>query len=200
MMNQKVGSYMEIKDQVKIICISGKARAGKDTVARLLKEFLEARQKSVKIVHYGDLVKYVCTNFCGWNGSKEGAGRTMLQTVGTDIVRKNDPNYWIKFIHTGLNISWHFQKLDYLIIADCRFPNEIDYWLEQGFDVIYLHVERPQINDLTKSQRNHSSETALDDYTKLKPEIIVNNSVEDLLNQIDYYRNWIISKEIDDNG
>lgn len=50
---------------MKIVCISGKAQHGKDTTAKLLEEILEAQGNRVLIVHYGDLVKYVCKTFFG---------------------------------------------------------------------------------------------------------------------------------------
>ena len=183
---------MDIQDKLKVICISGKARSGKDTSAWILKEFLEAKQKKVLLVHYADLLKYICRYFCGWDGRKDEAGRTMLQKIGTDIVRKYDPEYWVKFVHSALNISWHFNKYDFLIIADCRFPNEIDWWLDNGFKVDLLKIVRPETNDLTEEQKSHSSETALDNYSRMSQKIINNNSLENLLKQIDEYRNWLI--------
>lgn len=69
---------------MKIVCISGKAQHGKDTTAKLLEEILEAQGNRVLIAHYGDLVKYVCKTFFGWDGKKDEKGRTLLQRVGTD--------------------------------------------------------------------------------------------------------------------
>lgn len=56
---------------MKIVCISGKAQHGKDTTAKLLEEILEAQGNRVLIAHYGDLVKYVCKTFFGWDGKKD---------------------------------------------------------------------------------------------------------------------------------
>ena len=58
---------------MKIVCISGKAQHGKDTTAKLLEEILEAQGNRVLIAHYGDLVKYVCKTFFGWDGMKRDA-------------------------------------------------------------------------------------------------------------------------------
>lgn len=46
---------------MKIICISGKARHGKDTLAGILKKHLEDHGNRVLVTHFGDLVKYICS-------------------------------------------------------------------------------------------------------------------------------------------
>lgn len=83
---------------MQIISISGKAQHGKDTTASYLKESLERRGKKVLITHYGDLVKYVCAAFLGWDGKKDEAGRSLLQRVGTEYVRSKDKDYWVRFV------------------------------------------------------------------------------------------------------
>ena len=83
---------------MKVICISAKARHGKDQSAEFLKEIFEAQGKKVLITHYADLVKYVCKTFFNWNGEKDDYGRTLLQTVGTDIVGAQQKDFWVKHI------------------------------------------------------------------------------------------------------
>lgn len=64
---------------MKVICISGKARHGKDTLAGILDEHLKANGHRVLIAHFGDLVKYICEKFFAWDGAKDEKGRTLLQ-------------------------------------------------------------------------------------------------------------------------
>ena len=45
---------------MKVICISGKAQHGKDTVAKLIAQILEGYGNRVLITHFGDLLKYIC--------------------------------------------------------------------------------------------------------------------------------------------
>ena len=56
---------------MKIIVISGKAGAGKDTLGEIIRDKLEALDKTVLITHYADLVKYMCKQFFGWDGVKD---------------------------------------------------------------------------------------------------------------------------------
>lgn len=146
---------------MKVILISGKARHGKDTVATYIKEALEAYGNKVLITHYADLVKYVCTTFFGWNGKKDESGRHLLQYIGTDVVRANDPDYWVRFVY---EIARLFKdEWDYMIIPDARFPNEINTFKESEFDTVHIRVVRDNFDDgMTEKQRSHASETALD--------------------------------------
>lgn len=153
---------------MKVIVISGKAGAGKDTLASILCDKLEALDQQVLITHYADLVKFMCKSYFGWDGKKDEYGRHLMQYVGTDIVRKQNPNYWVDYIIGVLKIfegEW-----DHVIIPDCRFPNEIDRLKEAGFEVIHIRILRPGMDSaLTEKQQQHISETAMDhveaDYT-----------------------------------
>ena len=148
---------------MKVICISGKAQNGKDTTASFMKQALEAKGQRVLIAHFGDLVKYICKTFFGWDGQKDERGRTLLQYVGTDKIRAVSPDYWVDFI---VNILTIFKdEWDYVLIPDCRFPNEYEIFPHYGFDTVLLRVERPDFDSpLTPEQQAHRSETALDDY------------------------------------
>ena len=148
---------------MKVITISGKARHGKDTVAKLLKKQLNERGNTVLICHYADLLKYICKTFFGWNGEKDLEGRTLLQYVGTDVVRVKNENYWVEFIKSIL--AMFPDEWDYVLIPDTRFPNEIEE-MKSEFDCVSLKVIRLNYDSgLTDEQLSHPSETALDDYS-----------------------------------
>ena len=176
---------------MKVIVISGKAGHGKDTAAGFLKEELEKYGGHVMVTHFSDLLKYICKSYCGWNGEKDDAGRRLLQYIGTDVIRKQDPNFWADFI---ASISRFFNKFwDYMIIPDCRFPNEVDRLKECGLDVQHIRVVRDGYEGvLTSLQKEHPSETALDDVT---PDYILKNdgSLDNLQEQIHKYLDDMIT-------
>ena len=68
---------------------------------------LEADGNAVLVAHYGDLVKYVCKTFFGWDGEKDEKGRTLLQKVGTDAIRAALPEIRITFIAYLPFVSWN---------------------------------------------------------------------------------------------
>lgn len=165
---------------MKVICIIGKARSGKDFVGELIKDELEAQGKRVIITHYGDLVKYVLKNFFGWNGEKDEAGRRLLQTVGTDIVRKKDPNFWVDFLVSMA--SFFGDKWDYMIIPDTRFFNEITKFEDHGYEVTSIRVVRPVSPDHLEGElARHPSETSLDNF--LEDITIINDVDEDKMRE-----------------
>lgn len=157
---------------MKVIAVSGHARHGKDTVAKMLQEQLKADGNKVLITHYADLLKYICTTFFGWDGKKNEEGRTLLQYVGTDVVRKQEPNYWVDFVSDIL--CYFNEHWDFVIIPDTRFPNEFNRLKERGLDAVHLRVVRPDfVSPLTAEQQAHPSETALDD---TEPDYCIINS------------------------
>lgn len=163
------------------ITISGGARAGKTTMGHELKKQLEEKGYHPVVAQYGDFLKMILKNYYGWDGAKDPRGRSLLQSVGTDVFRKNQPDIWvnmmIEFIR-GLG-----DTKDVIIIPDTRFRNEIVKLIDSSYitDVLTVKIERSNYDDgLTEEQRAHSSERALDDYNF---EMIVKNdgTLEDYL-------------------
>ena len=167
--------------EVKILTISGKAQSGKDTSAGFIYEELAGRGYKVLLTHYADLLKWMCANYFKWNGQKDEPGRTILQKVGTDVIRAQDPDFWVRWIVKLLKLFPN--EWDYVIIPDCRFPNEIEV-LKDNFDFVkHIRVIRPDfISPLTEEQQNHISETALDSYSY--DMLLKNTSFDDLKAQI----------------
>jgi hypothetical protein len=78
--------------------------------------------------------------------------RELMQVLGTDIFRKMDEDCWVRATVERINND----NLDFAIVSDARFPNEIEFLLP--FDPIVIKLNR---NALSNS---HISETALDNY------------------------------------
>lgn len=156
---------------MKVILISGKAQNGKDTVADFLHKALVNDGKRVLVTHYADLLKYICTNYFGWDGNKDARGRQMLQYVGTDVIRKQNPTLWVDFV--SMLLKYFHENWEYVIIPDCRFPNEVTTMVENGFDTVHLRVVRKNFKSpLTEEQQQHPSEIALDN---VKPDYFIYN-------------------------
>ena len=151
------------------IILSGKSGSGKDMMAQFMKEELAAHGKKTLVIHYADAVKWFCRDFLDWDGKKDEVGRSLLQMVGTDIVRARHPNFWTGIVVGLIQAFEPTSNFDVAIVPDARFPNEIDISLENLKNCISVRIERknadgtPWINPvLTKEQRNHPSETSLD--------------------------------------
>lgn len=157
---------------MKVIAISGKAESGKDTFARIMKEQLENSKYKVMIIHFADVLKFVCKQYFNWDGEKDEHGRTLLQQVGTEIRERNNPNMWVDI--TRELIKGIGKEFDYVLVPDTRFRAEMDM-LKNEFNAFALRIVRydfdvnqnilmPHINKLTPEQKNHKSECELDTY------------------------------------
>lgn len=150
---------------MKIYLISGKAQHGKDYSANILKEIYEEENKKVLILHYADYLKYLCKEIFNWDGEKDENGRRILQKVGTDLARTNNPKIWVNVVAETIDALK--TEFDVFIVPDTRFPDEIEIIVDRfGFEnVDSIRVIRKNFEStLTMEQKEHISETALDDY------------------------------------
>lgn len=157
----------------KIILISGKAENGKTTAAEILRDKLKSLGYRVEITRYAYYLKDLATRYCGWDGKKSAQGRELLQQLGTNIIREklNKPNFHVGRICEDIEICQNY--VDYVIIDDARFPNEIYYPKAMfGDSVVSVRVNRlqpgtnnePYNSSLTDEQKQHISEVALDNF------------------------------------
>lgn len=153
------------------IILSGKSGSGKDITAQYMKEELAAHNKKTLIIHYADVLKYFLREYFDWDGQKNLEGRTLLQMVGTDIVRKEIPDYWTNVVVGFIKALEPYNNFDVAIIPDARFENEIDIALQELKNCVAVRIER--LNEdgsqwlnpaLNNDQHNHASETSLDNY------------------------------------
>ena len=147
-----------------IILISGKAESGKDTLASVLKILFEEDNQKVLILHFADLLKFICSQYFNWNGTKDEFGREILQTKGTEF-RKYDENFWVKFIYDFIQAQFP-NEWDRYIIPDFRYPNEYEYLQNNGMKCITIRISKisDTENRLTEIQKSHDSETLLDNF------------------------------------
>jgi hypothetical protein len=117
------------------IIISGKSGSGKDMFAQFLKEELAKHGKKALVIHYADAVKWFCRDFLDWDGKKDEVGRTLLQMVGTDIVRKIHPNFW-----TGIVVG---------LIQAFEPTSNFDIAINGDYDII-VKYEKGEKNDEEK--------------------------------------------------
>lgn|SRR5574344_1203604 len=176
---------------IKIILISGKAENGKTFSANYIKEKLENDGYKVVITRYAQYLKLIASQYCGWNGKKDEAGRSLLQNLGTDIIRikYHKPLFHVARVCEDIELTQDYY--DYVIIDDVRYLNEITYPISIfGNKIVTIRVNRfekdmktPYNSSLTDDQKNHISETSLDDYCF---NFVINSySVEDKKRELD---------------
>lgn len=163
---------------MQIIMIGGKARSGKDTIADFMIEDLEKLGKKVCKIQIGQYIKYYATRYFGWDGKEETKPRTLLQELGTEVIRKKiDPDFHIDRLIQDIRVLSHFY--DTFIVSDVRFPGEIEKPKGVFENVVTIKMIRPS-EELDNVQQAHSTETALDEYNDFDYVVDNNSTLEDL--------------------
>jgi hypothetical protein len=157
-----------------IVALAGRKQSGKTTCAEFIQQVANATLKplgSCSIYNFADSLKQdICMNIlgltkdqcygtddqknelvnCYWNG-KQLSAREVMQIVGTDIFRSMQKNVWSDATIRKIEKD----KCSLAIVADCRFPNEVEAIKNAGGFVIKL-TRNPH-------NSNHESEIALDE-------------------------------------
>lgn len=151
---------------MKVILISAKSQHGKDTVAQMMKNELESKGEKVLIIHFGDPVKWFAREYYNWDGKKDIEGRSLLQYIGTTMMRTYDDRYWGNIISKFIAANNDFT---YAIIPDWRFFSEEQAISEYNNNLYTIRIERLNPDGtkyrnpaMTDEQFNHISETELD--------------------------------------
>lgn len=163
---------------IKLIGISGKARAGKDSLARHLVRLgyrQDAFANGVKLVtatlagepisyYFDDVEKEAhCVNL----GMTR---RRAMQNVGNTMREAIGPNVWIR----PLLAAWEASGFQPTVVSDVRYPNEAATIRRAGG--IIVRIERPDGTGLEGESAAHISEAMLpDDLVDL---VVVNSRAE----------------------
>ena len=169
----------------KVILIAGKARAGKDTTSLLLKEIYTEKGKKTINLAYGNYIKEYAKNISDWDGRDETKPRSLLQRLGTDIIRKDiDPNFFVKRLCDDIKVYSYF--FDVITVSDVRFPNEIDGPSAMFKDIIKIKIIRDNfVSNLTDVEKKHITETALDNYNDYDFVIHNDGTISDLRKKVE---------------
>lgn len=193
----------------KIVAFAGRKQSGKTSCSEFVVKYFNSMiepYNSVKIYNFADpLKKDICMNILGltyeqcygedidkntltdisWEGKKLTA-REVMQFVGTDLFRKMKHDVWASATITKIKN----ENLDIAIVADCRFPNEVEAIKNAGGYVIKL-MRDPFHSD-------HSSETALDpeNYPQSNFDLVIFNQTITIDEQNETVHNFLKKKEI----
>jgi hypothetical protein len=159
------------------IGIIGKKQSGKDTVGKILANWLYSEYTPIRIAFADGLKDEVCKLLdCDLKkleeNKKHPTVRNLLQYHGTEYCRKvNGDDYWIKQAALKINKTLiDFPKGNKPILfyfTDCRFLNEADYIKAEGGYLVKVERGGYDIND------SHASEIEQD---KIHADFHVNNN------------------------
>jgi hypothetical protein len=184
-----------------IIGITGKAGAGKDTVANVL-----CRTHAFVKISLADPIKDACQEWFGWDndtlwGPSElrnaidprygKAPREALQKLGTEFGRAFYPNVWIDY---ALRQASEYDNIVAayvrgVVIPDVRFQNELEAIHKAGGKVI--RVIRPTasktMDTVSEVLWSHASETEQDNFPEglITTTYLNTGTLEDVEREID---------------
>lgn len=155
-----------------IIAFAGRKQSGKTSACEFVQNiFAQMVQKNSSIYNFADPLKNMCIEIfgltydqcygsddnknelvnCLWpDTDKKMTAREVMQYVGTNVFRKMQHNVWADATIRRIQD----EGLPLALIADCRFPNEVEAIKNAGGVVVKLN------RNLYDS--NHESEKALD--------------------------------------
>jgi len=122
------------------IALTGKARAGKDTVASYLVERYGYYRAA-----FADDLKVFAKEIFPWRFSNGKKDRAVLQAFG-EKMREIDPDVWVRRLFLGLDALMANGVIP--VVTDLRMPNEYAACRERGFVII-----RVDADDVVRRQR-----------------------------------------------
>jgi hypothetical protein len=172
------------KKEPKIFIVSGKARHGKSTVADIIKNYYTNKGLKVIDIAYAKYIKDYAMTISDWDGKEETKPRELLQTLGTDIIRKQiNWDFFLNRICEDILVYAFF--FDVVIISDARYEDEIEGPKSKFKDVTSIRVINPTLEStLTDKEQKHLSETGLDHYNNYDYIIINNEDKKQLENKV----------------
>ncbi|MBQ3435833.1 MAG: hypothetical protein IJH13_02315 [Bacilli bacterium] len=147
-----------------VYLISGKARHGKDTFAGFMKDYYESIGKKACIMHISNYIKHFAIDYFGWDGKEETKPRTLLQELGTDVIRvkMGKELFFINRLLEDMEVLENFY--DVFIVSDVRLPIEFEE-IGKHHDTVNIHINRINYESvLSTKEQKHITETALDNY------------------------------------
>jgi len=170
-----------------IIAFAGRKQSGKTTACEFTANvFSQTTQQNSAIYNFADPLKKMCIDIfgltyeqcygtdnqkneyvnCKWPDSEKlMSAREVMQYVGTNVFRKMQHNVWSEATIRKIKD----ENLPLALIADCRFPNEVEAVRNAGGLVVKLH------RNIYNS--SHESEIALDEdrYDHSNFDMIIDN-------------------------
>lgn len=164
----------------KIIILAGKARAGKDTFASFIKDYAQKNNLKYANLQFSYYIKMYAKILSDWDGSEETKPRTLLQQLGTEVIRYQiDNEFFIKRIIDDIKVLSYF--CDIITISDARLPEELDLVTKAYDNSVKIKIERPSLeSELTSKEQHHATEIGLNNYTNYDYIIQNDGSIEDL--------------------
>ena len=165
------------------ICLTGKARSGKDTCGDWL-----VQKHGFKKFAFADGLREICFKLFP-KQFENGKPRRLLLKVA-QLMKKIDKNVWIDYCFREIDSTT--KPEDHIVITDLRRKEQLEKVLQEGFYIVKVESSQRNIirrikklkDDFKPSDLSHESETALEHFPY---DFVVTNdgSLKELFDQMD---------------
>lgn len=164
---------------MKLYLICGKARAGKDTFARLIKQEEEKNNNKVCILKLTAPLYSWAEDYFDYDKEKDEKPRELLQTLGYDILqlKLKKKDFLLDYLITTIEVLDNYYDVG--LITDGRLVHEIEVLKEKYPNIKTILLTNKKDNKLTNKEKNHQTEIDLDDYKDFDY-IVENKDMESL--------------------
>ena len=164
---------------MKLYLICGKARAGKDTFAKLIKQEEEKDNNKVCILKLTAPLYSWAEDYFDYDKEKEEKPRELLQTLGYDILqlKLKKKDFLLDYLITTIEVLDNYYDVG--LITDGRLVHEIEVLKEKYPNIKTILLTNKKDNKLTNKEKNHQTEIELDDYKDFDY-IVENKDMESL--------------------
>jgi len=142
------------------ILVAGKPGAGKTTFSNMLVDVFKLYGMNSERRSFASGVKKYARDVLKWDGSKDKAGRKLLQFVGEHGRLISNGNKWASEVMKDLD------NLDVIVIDDFRYPNEYLEIASRFYNTFTVKIETPlsKFEDIDRDILYHPSESSLDSF------------------------------------
>lgn len=164
---------------MKLYLICGKARAGKDTFAKLIKQEEEKDNNKVCILKLTAPLYSWAEDYFNYDKEKDEKPRELLQTLGYDILqlKLKKKDFLLDYLITTIEVIDNYYDVG--LITDGRLVHEIEVLKEKYPNIKTILLTNKKDNKLTNKEKNHQTEIDLDDYKDFDY-IVENKDMESL--------------------
>lgn len=167
---------------MKLIGICGKKESGKDTLFHLLAGKIRARRLA-----FADKLKQEIADMLNITVEEINADkqrfRLIMQWVGTEWRRRDNPDYWIECIEREIVTEASMERVDLIAVTDVRFENEARMIRKFGGRIIAVVGRSSDQHDA------HASEQAIG----VEPDYVIwnNGNLNKLASEAEKLAHWI---------
>lgn len=164
---------------MKLYLICGKARAGKDTFAKLIKQEEEKDNNKVCILKLTAPLYSWAEDYFNYDKEKDEKPRELLQTLGYDILqlKLKKKDFLLDYLITTIEVLDNYYDVG--LITDGRLVHEIEVLKEKYPNIKTILLTNKKDNKLTNKEKNHQTEIDLDGYKDFDY-IVENKDMESL--------------------